>query len=117
MSAQIASTRKRSDASLDAYLAPGEKVLWRGKPERTPFVFRTWPLSIFGALLVTSVIIFEIVIFSSEAPDFLAFWGIPFLLAGLYMLVGHFLATYREWTQTEYMVTERQVLIRHGVLS
>jgi hypothetical protein len=66
---------------------------------------------------VTSVVIFEVVVLTTEAPDFLAFWGIPFALAGLYMLAGHFIVTYREWTQTEYMVTGRQVLIRHGVFA
>jgi hypothetical protein len=31
------------------------------------------------------------------------------------MLVGHFLVTRREWANTEYLVSERQVLIRHGI--
>ena len=31
------------------------------------------------------------------------------------MAVGHFLVTALEWRNTEYLVTERQVLIRHGI--
>ena len=31
------------------------------------------------------------------------------------MLVGHFLVTSLEWRNTEYVVSERQVLIRHGI--
>jgi len=100
---------------LDSRLAPGEVVLWRGKPERQPFVFRTWPLSIFGAALVLAAVSFEVTILTTEAPDSLALVGVPFLLAALYMAVGHFLVTAREWRNTEYMVTERQVLIRHGI--
>jgi hypothetical protein len=112
-----ASNSRRDASNLDALLAPGERVLWRGKPERRPFVLRTWPLSIFGALLLVSVLAFETVILTTEAPDTIALWGIPFALAGLYMGVGHFLLTYREWQQTEYLVSDSRVLIRHGVFS
>lgn len=107
----------RANTDLDAQLGPGEKVLWRGKPEQRPFVLRTWPLSIFGALLIMSVVAVETVVLTSEAPDWLAWWGVPFGLAGLYMVAGHFLLTYYEWRQTEYVVTESRVLIRHGVFS
>ena len=100
---------------LDAWLAPGEVVLWRGKPVRRAFVLRTWPLSIFGGVLVLGVVAFEAIVLSTEAPDLLALIGVPFGLAALYMAVGHFFVTAREWQNTEYIVSERQVLIRHGI--
>ena len=53
---------KAISSDLDAQLAPGEKVLWRGRPERGPFVRRTWPLSIFGTLLLMSILAFETVV-------------------------------------------------------
>jgi hypothetical protein len=115
MTLQAAATRANGD--LEANLAPGEKVVWRGKPERGPFVWRTWPLSIFGAILVAAIVAYETVILTTEAPDVLAVWGVPFALAGLYMAVGHFLVTSREWQNTEYMVTEQRLLIRHGIFS
>lgn len=101
--------------TLDAWLAPGEVVLWRGKPVRRAFIFRTWPLSIFGCVLVVAVVAFETIILSTEAPDLLALVGVPFSIAALYMLVGHFFVTAREWQNTEYLLSERQVLIRHGI--
>jgi hypothetical protein len=103
--------------SLNAFLAPGEVVLWRGKPERRPFVFRTWPLSIFGVALIVAALFYEVIVLTTEAPDLLALPVLPFLLVALYMAVGHFLVTAREWANTEYVVTERQVLIRHGILT
>jgi hypothetical protein len=115
MSARAVTAKANTD--LEANLAPGEKVIWRGKPERAPFVWRTWPLSIFGAILVAAIVAYETVILTTEAPDVLAVWGVPFALAGLYMLVGHFLITSQEWHNTEYMVTEQRVLIRHGIFS
>jgi hypothetical protein len=100
---------------LDARLAPGEVVLWRGKPVRRAFVLRTWPLSVFGGVLVLAVVAFEAMVLSTEVPDLLAWMGVPFGLAALYMAVGHFFVTAREWRNTEYVVSERQVLIRHGI--
>lgn len=102
-------------AIIEAQLAPGEKVLWRGKPVRQPFVLRTWPLSIFGGVLIAAAVAFEVVVLTTEAPDLLALLGVPFLLAALYMAAGHFLVTMREWQNTEYVVSERQVLIQHGI--
>lgn len=114
---QTATVGKAASTNLESYLAPGEKILWRGKPQRRPFILRTWPLSVFGALLVTSVAIFLLVVLTTEAPDLLAVYALPFVLAGLYMAVGHFAVTAREWANTEYMITENRVLIKHGVFS
>src|SRR5919201_3322152 len=116
-SAAHSRTARTARTDLDAQLAPGERVLWRGKPERNAFVLRTWPLSVFGAVLIVAAAIYEVVIFTTEAPDSLAVWGVPFALGALYMLVGHFLVTYREWRQTEYLITDSRVRIRHGVLN
>ena len=109
--------KKPPPTDLTTLLGPGEKVLWQGKPERAPFVLRTWPLSLFGAVLVVSVVAFEWVVLTTEAPDWLALYSVPFALAGLYMAVGHFAVTYYEWLQTEYLVTESRVLICHGIFS
>ena len=110
-------TELRVPGDLASLLAPGERVLWRGKPERGPFVFRTWPLSAFGAVLLASVAAFVLIILSTDAPDELLYYAIPFALAGLYMAVGHFLVTLYEWRQTEYLITESRLLIRHGIFT
>lgn len=108
---------KEPSIELEANLAPGEKIVWRGKPVRGAFVLRTWPLSIFGAVLLLAVVVYEYVVLTTDAPDFLALWSAPFVLAALYMVGGHFLLTAREWKNTEYMVTEKRLLVRHGVFS
>jgi hypothetical protein len=101
--------------SLDARLAIGEEVMWRGKPVRRAFVYRTWPLSIFGGVLLLAALSVETAMLSTNAPVIVVLVGLPFVLAALYMLVGHFIVTSLEWENTEYMVTGRQVLIRHGL--
>jgi hypothetical protein len=109
--------QKSKIEDLDAHLAPGEVILWRGKPERRPFIFRTWPLSIFGIALIVAALFYEVIVLTTEAPDLLSLPVLPFLLVALYMAFGHFFVTAREWTNTDYVVTERQVLIRHGILT
>lgn len=106
-----------TDVDLAGELRVGERVLWRGKPEREAFVRRTWPLSVFGGALLVAVVAFYMVVLTTEAPDLLGLWGIPFAIAALYMLVGHFSLTRREWSHTEYLVTDSRVLIRHGIFS
>ncbi|MDQ5823846.1 MAG: hypothetical protein M3441_06475 [Chloroflexota bacterium] len=110
-------TRHAPDLDLASELWVGERVLWRGKPVREAFVWRTWPLSVFGGLLLAAVIAFFGVVLTSEAPGWLALWGVPFGLAALYMLGGHFVLTHREWDNTEYLVTHSRVLIRHGIFT
>lgn len=106
-----------ANADIAGDLAPGERVLWHGKPEYGPFVWRTWPLSIFGAILLAAALTFEVVVLTTEAPDVLAVWGVPFTIAAIYMAGGHFLLTLREWRNTEYLVTNSRMLIKHGVWS
>jgi hypothetical protein len=108
---------KAANTDLNAHLSPGERVLWRGKPDRAAFVRRTWPLSIFGLVLLVSAVSYELVVFTTDAPDFLALVGVPFFFAALYMLVGHYFVTSREWQNTEYLITENRLLVRHGALS
>lgn len=105
------------NADLAGNLLVGEQVLWRGKPERQAFVWRTWPLSIFGGVLLTAMLAFYAVVLTTDAPDLLALWGVPFTIAALYMLGGHFVLTSREWDNTEYLVTNNRILIRHGIFS
>jgi hypothetical protein len=113
----MTTSRRATDLDLAGELRVGEQVLWRGKPEREAFVWRTWPLSVFGGALGVAVFVYYLVVFTTEAPDLLAIWGVPFAIAALYMLVGHFLLTSREWTNTEYLITGSRVLIRHGIFS
>jgi hypothetical protein len=110
-------TRVAPNTDLTSELRAGERVLWRGKPEREAFVWRTWPLSVFDGALLVAVIAYYVVVFTTEAPDLLSIWGVPFLILAFYMLVGHFLLTTREWNNTEYLVTNSRVLIRHGIFS
>lgn len=49
-----------------------------------------------------------------EPRIFFALWGIPFLLIGLYLLVGRFVVRAVASRRTRYMVTDKRVLIIGG---
>ena len=54
---------------------------------------------------------------AEKAPTFFAFWGLPFVAMGIYMVIGRFFVEARQRASTFYAVTEERVLIVSGLLS
>ena len=52
----------------------------------------------------------------SGAPLFFTLWGIPFVLAGVYLIVGRFFVEAKQRERTYYGVTNERVLILSGLL-
>ncbi|MBD5608373.1 MAG: PH domain-containing protein [Desulfovibrio sp.] len=81
---------------VNSILAPGESVVYEGKMTRLMFV---WP----GVVLTLGVII-----------------GVAVPLAGLPIVgVGllYFLYVYLVWSNSEYVVTNRRVILKTGIIS
>lgn len=113
-------------AVIEPELAPGERLLWVGQPnprrllDRSDFIVIPFSLywngfmAFFAAHVIGSLVEGR----GRVYPDLLltAVVGIPFLLIGLYLLVGRFY--HRAWTRrrTWYGLTQqRAIAIRHGV--
>lgn len=57
----------------------------------------------------------EYTVISSNAPLLFRVWGIPFVLVGLYMIIGRFFVDARQRANTEYLVTSENIIIRTGI--
>jgi hypothetical protein len=102
--------------TLDA----GESLLWAGVPKAGLYL-RTNDLYLipFSLLWGGFAIFWEYSVLSATGPNepFMAVWGIPFVLAGLYLIVGRFFVDARVRSRTAYALTNRRILIISGLFS
>jgi len=96
-----------------------ERVLWQGQPDPSkhfaPSDVFAIPFSLLwgGFALFWEASALGLVRWDGDegrAPLFFVLWGIPFVLIGLYLMVGRFF--YKAWRKrrTLYAVTDRRVL-------
>jgi hypothetical protein len=102
-------------------LAPGEQLLWHGRP-RQGFVLRgidafMIPFSILWCGVVLRIFLGAHSRQFASHGMFSALFSVIFLLAGLYFLVGRFFIDIHSRTRTRYAVTGERVLIFGGLFS
>jgi hypothetical protein len=59
----------------------------------------------------------EYSVLQENAPVVFALWGIPFVLIGIYIIIGRFFADSYQRSRTLYGVTDQRVLIVSGIFS
>lgn len=94
-------------------LESGERLLWSGRPGSRWLYPQDALLIPFSLMWGGFAIFWEASVLSnSGARDSMIFplWGVPFVLAGLYLMVGRFFA--RRWLRrrTLYAVTDQRVI-------
>jgi hypothetical protein len=99
-------------------LSPAEQLLWAGRP-RQGFMLRAADAFMipFSILWLGFIIFWEASAIAMGAGLFFVMWGIPFILVGLYLLVGRFWIDARQRAATIYGVTSERVIIISGLLS
>jgi len=99
-------------------LGAGEQLLWRGEP-RQGLLLRPTDAAVipFSLLWGGFAIFWEISAFTTNAPVFFRLWGIPFVLIGLYFILGRFFMDARLRSSTSYGLTSQRVLIISGLMS
>ena len=107
-----------SDDVIRGELGPSEKLLWSGRPRQGLLLRWTDALAIPFSLMWSGFAIFwEVMVVATGAPIFFVFWGIPFVLVGLYLIAGRFWIDARQRASTHYGVTSERVVIVSGMRS
>jgi hypothetical protein len=99
---------------------PGESVVSRGKPFRSKYATKDAKLTFGGIPVAVFMIFWMSMALRIPKKAGLVAWifpafGMLFVLQALYLLVGHYLRNWLEWTNIEYAVTTRRTIIRRGL--
>lgn len=99
-------------------LASGEKLLWTGQPVRgIRFRAVDFVMVPFSLLWGGFAVFWEAMVLKQGAPLFMALWGIPFILMGVYIVVGRFFVDAALRARTYYALTSQRVVILSGLWS
>src|SRR5262249_33566803 len=99
-------------------LAGGERLLGCGQPGQGLRLQAADALLIpFSIMWGGFAMFWESSVFRSCAPMFFRLWGVPFVLVGLYVMIGRFFVDARQRASTYYGLTDQRVIIISGLRS
>lgn len=102
-------------ALLAGQLQPGEQVYWVGRPDpRRVFELADIFTTAFSAVWLSFVVFWMLSALAMQAPPLFVAFGIPFLVVGLYSLLGAPIQRNLTNRRTRYAVTDRRVVVTIG---
>jgi hypothetical protein len=103
---------------LSAEIRRSEKLIWSGRPRQGVFLTqRDAGVIPFSLIWGGFSFFWEFKAVSSGGPLFFDLWGVPFVLVGLYMIVGRFFYEAMLRSRTYYGLTNERVIIISGLSS
>jgi len=102
--------------ALQGLLLKGEKIIWWGQPAQgLLFTSKDWFLVPFSVMFAGFALFWESsVLNAANSPTFMRLWGLPFLLVGLYLVIGRFLVDAWARRGITYAVTNKRILIHRS---
>jgi len=101
---------------LTQYLEPGETLLWWGMPKQgVIFSKMDFFLIPFSIIWGGFAIAWETIAIIAGAPWFFILFGIPFVLVGIYLMIGRFFYDALRRKNTIYGLTKKRIIFLSGV--
>ena len=109
------STIDDSRAQIQAVVRSNEPLLWTGRPDPAVRFTRADAYLIpFSVFWCGFAVFWEYIALTGNGPRFMAFFGLPFVAIGLWMLLGRFFYKARRARRTSYGLTSQQAIIVVG---
>jgi hypothetical protein len=100
--------------AFQGLLLKGEKIVWWGQPAQgLLFTSKDWFRVPFSLMFLAFFVFWEsLAIRNANSLIFTRLWGVPFILFGLYNVVGRFVVDAWARRGITYAVTDKRVLIQ-----